>query len=414
MDYKKLFHDESDFRRETLEKRMRDYGFKNLGRMELFLWDLELFLQIQDRLGDRVVLKGGAATQFYLPREVQRTSVDIDMLFDGTEAEIDEVLAQIEREIGDGGQLLHFRKHVPKKPKTTLPLFTYYTDVPSVLTGIERNVRENDKQSQELKLEFITQEEKREYSVVSGEDIFAVRSLKKYQVLPIDSLFADKLTTIGGNTIGVQDERIDEQVKQFYDVLMLTRYCRDSMNPLKIWDRYKTRAKEEWNERANSGGEWEMLKGKAFSIGAVMEDVKNQLQRYARVDNGEDKELKKAINDFKGLYLNSKVSFSPADVACAASLLRIMYELLALGEGWTMITELLDMEAMLYFSEYSGMEKGKKIREARDMLIDRFSDASSLPVKILKGKNPQRVFWAVISPENMDAVKAAIEGLRGQ
>ncbi len=132
MNYTKLFHDESDFQRETFEKRMQDYRFKNMGRMELFLWDLELFLQIQERLGDRVVLKGGAATQFYLPKEAQRTSVDIDMLFAGTEAEIDEVLAQIETSIGDEGQLLHFRKHVPKNPQTTLPLFTYYTDGISV------------------------------------------------------------------------------------------------------------------------------------------------------------------------------------------------------------------------------------------------------------------------------------------
>ena len=99
MDYKKLFHDEVAFQHETLETRMQNYGFKNMGRMELFLWDLELFLQMQDRLGDRVVLKGGAATQFYLPKEVQRTSVDIDMLFAGTESEIDEVLNQIEAAI---------------------------------------------------------------------------------------------------------------------------------------------------------------------------------------------------------------------------------------------------------------------------------------------------------------------------
>lgn len=89
MDYRKLFHGESAFRRETLEARMNDFGFKNIARMELFLWDLELFLQIQDRLGERIVLKGGAATQFYLPKLVQRTSVDIDMLFEGTEAEAD-------------------------------------------------------------------------------------------------------------------------------------------------------------------------------------------------------------------------------------------------------------------------------------------------------------------------------------
>ena len=413
MDYKKLFHDEVAFRRETLEARMQDYGFKNMERMELFLWDLELFLQIQGRLGDRVVLKGGAATQFYLPKEAQRTSVDIDMLFAGTEAEIDEVLNQIEATISDGSGLLHFRKHIPKKPKTTLPLFTYYTDIPSVLTSTKWNVRDNDTQSQELKVEFITQGEKREYSVVSGEDIFAVHSTKKYQVLPLDSLFADKLTTIGRNTIGVQDDRMDEQVKQFYDILMLTRYCWESMNPAEIWKRYKVRAEEEWSERANSDGEWEVLKRKTFSLDDIIDDVKNQLQRYGQVDNGENKELRKAINDFKGLYLNSKVSYTPADVACGASLVRIMYELLIMEGGWSKITDLLDTENLLYFQDLSGIEKGKKIREVRDMLIKRFGDASPIPVKILKGKKPQRVFWSVVTIENMDEIKAAIEEVAG-
>ena len=97
MDYKRLFHEEYAFQRETFQQRMDEFGFKNMARMELFLWDLELFLHIQKILGDKIVLKGGAATQFYLPREVQRTSVDIDMLFFGTEEEIKDTLEQIEK-----------------------------------------------------------------------------------------------------------------------------------------------------------------------------------------------------------------------------------------------------------------------------------------------------------------------------
>ena len=92
MDYGKLFHKECAFQRETFQQRMDEFGFKNMARMELFLWDLELFLHIQKILGDKIVLKGGAATQFYLPRESQRTSVDIDMLFFGTEEEAWEAL----------------------------------------------------------------------------------------------------------------------------------------------------------------------------------------------------------------------------------------------------------------------------------------------------------------------------------
>lgn len=68
--------------------------------MELFLWDLELFLHIQKILGDKIILKGGAATQFYLPRDAQRTSVDIDMLFFGTEEEIKKTLRKIEEYLG--------------------------------------------------------------------------------------------------------------------------------------------------------------------------------------------------------------------------------------------------------------------------------------------------------------------------
>ncbi len=64
MDYKKIFHDETAFSREYLQNRMEMYGFKNMSRMELLLWDLELFLQIQKRLGEHIVLKGGAATEY--------------------------------------------------------------------------------------------------------------------------------------------------------------------------------------------------------------------------------------------------------------------------------------------------------------------------------------------------------------
>lgn len=36
MDYKKLFHKEEAFQRETFQKRMEEFGFKNMARMELF------------------------------------------------------------------------------------------------------------------------------------------------------------------------------------------------------------------------------------------------------------------------------------------------------------------------------------------------------------------------------------------
>lgn len=40
---KGLFHDRKAFSKDALEKRVAEYGFKNIARLELFLWDLELF-----------------------------------------------------------------------------------------------------------------------------------------------------------------------------------------------------------------------------------------------------------------------------------------------------------------------------------------------------------------------------------
>ena len=64
MDYKKLFHKEEAFQRETFQKRMEEFGFKNMARMELFLWDLELFLHIQKILGDKIIGNCETSSQF--------------------------------------------------------------------------------------------------------------------------------------------------------------------------------------------------------------------------------------------------------------------------------------------------------------------------------------------------------------
>ena len=121
-----LIHRKESFERTTLVERLEELNFNNLARMELFLWDLEMFLQIQDILKERVVLKGGAAAQFYLPVEYQRTSVDIDMVCSAGKEEIVDVLGSIEKKFNGKDNLFNAREHSPREPKTDLPMFTYY------------------------------------------------------------------------------------------------------------------------------------------------------------------------------------------------------------------------------------------------------------------------------------------------
>lgn len=406
MDYKKLFHKEEAFQRETFQKRMEEFGFKNMARMELFLWDLELFLHIQKILGDKIILKGGAATQFYLPRDAQRTSVDIDMLFFGTEEEIKETLRKIEEYLGTEDELFYFHKHSPKNPKTNLPLHTYYMKVPSVLSNAERNMDRESIPYQELKIEFILQPEKWEYERRTGENIFAVNSSWNYQILPLNYLFADKLTTLGCNTIGVQNERLDEQVKQFYDIMMLSRNCISEMQCSVVKEKYLKRAEQEWNTRKITLGS--TLERRDYEPKYIVEDVEKQLLRYQQADSGEDAELKKFINDFHSLYLNRKVQYDPKTVACGASLVRLMYELMISGMGWDKVKQALEIEKKLGMEHLSGPEKGQKIRELRNQFIQEFGKDSVIPASTLKGKDLKRVFWAIVNIDNLNKIEEMI------
>ena len=406
MDYKKLFHKEEAFQRETFQKRMEEFGFKNMARMELFLWDLELFLHIQKILGDKILLNGGAATQCYLPRDAQRTSVDIDMLFFGTEEEIKKTLRKIEEYLGTEDELFYFHKHSPKNPKTNLPLHTYYTKVPSVLSNAERNMERESIPYQELKIEFILQPEKWEYERRTGENIFAVNSSWNYQILPLNYLFADKLTTLGCNTIGVQNERLDEQVKQFYDIMMLSRNCISEMQCSVVKEKYLKRAEQEWNTRKITLGS--TLEGRDYEPKYIVKDVEKQLLRYQQADSGEDAELKKFINDFHSLYLNRKVQYDPKTVACGASLVRLMYELMISGMGWDKVKQALEIEKKLGMEHLSGPEKGQKIRKLRNQFIQEFGKDSVIPASTLKGKDLKRVFWAVVNIDNLNKIEGMI------
>ena len=74
-----LILEQEVFKRPYIEKRLSEGGFNSIAKFEQFIWDLEIFLQFQRKLGDKIVLKGGAAAQFYIPINAQRTSIDIDM-----------------------------------------------------------------------------------------------------------------------------------------------------------------------------------------------------------------------------------------------------------------------------------------------------------------------------------------------
>jgi len=371
-------------------------------RTELFLWDLELFLQIQKYFKERVVLKGGAAVQFYLPATAQRTSIDIDILFSGSKKEIESVLVEIHKNFGNDENLFVFTPYSPKKPKTTLPLFTFYVDVPTVLSGKERGDRNTElsQNCQELKVEFIIQNDSIPHVEKTGNDLFIGDSPFLYNILPLNDLFADKLTTLGPNTIGVQEDRKDEQIKQFYDICLLLENNLQSLDVDIVRNKYWVRSKDECKARDIS-----------FSVSDISEDVLKQLNGFAMVDFGfeEYKSLINDINNFKSLYLNRKIDFSPQNIACGARKIQMfLTDLYVHSVSKNTLIQAMIISDRLSLAEFEGEKKGFVSKELRKKLIDQFAKCSKLPPKLLTGKNPRRIFWEIANQSNLSEIDNVI------
>jgi hypothetical protein len=147
---KQLIHPVEEFLRENIEKKKLQFNFPQTSKVELFLWDLELFAQLQRRLGDKVVLKGGAAAQLHLLPEKQRTSVNIDVIFLEDPGTVESIMKDVSDSLS-GDFIFEYNQHKPKQPKTDLPMVTYFIQVPS-LTMSEGILTATDRQA--LKIDF--------------------------------------------------------------------------------------------------------------------------------------------------------------------------------------------------------------------------------------------------------------------
>jgi len=395
MDIKKrpLIHNPQCFDRDTLLQRQESLKFKNLARMELFLWDLEIFLQIQENLKDKVVLKGGAAAQFYIPVDWQRTSVDIDMVCTAREEDIERALASIERRLGGKGSFFRARPHKPKDPKVQLPILTYYMYVPSVCTEKEL-FSKNREGLQEIKIEFHLVDEPLTILKVSSPSLFAAETDNTYQILPLDVLVGDKLTTLGPNTIGIPREREDEQIKQIYDIDLLIRFHWTNLAFPQVKDAFERRANAEKHHR-----------GLSLTLADIYGDMIAQVKNLAIADFESDDHLQKLINDFQSLYIKKESNRPLSEWAIVGAKIDFLLDCMSQNKDAKGCLEgLFRCEKELTFSDVAGEEKGKRIRKFREEFSADFERYSPYPAKLLKGKRPERILWAVATPANASEI----------
>jgi len=395
-----LIHPFWCFKQGTILERKKRLHLTNEARIELFIWDLEIFAQIHKRLGNHVILKGGAAAQLYFPVERQRTSIDIDMICNLNKNKIESCLKDIEESFQGEGNLLKFRSHKPKTAKTELPLMTYYITVPSEI------IKSSDgKNTQEIKIEFFLNEY--EWPAVAHKKpvIFALETSRAYRVLSLEGLIADKLTTIGPNSIGIPLDRRDEICKHIYDLDGLLRFANDGdHNIYEVLRLYRKRSQLECKSRKIP-----------FNFYEISKDALQWLAKLSTIDFERNTFLEKDINDFQSLYLRKSINRGKSQWAIIGDKLRFylvnLYRERPLSKAWQ---ESLLLESMLAFNEVEGMEKGKIIRQFKESFSSSFEKYSIFPRRVLKGKMPIRQMWHVIKPENIPNLKEWIEEFKNK
>ncbi len=380
------------FLRTEIEKRMVDGGFNSLSKFELFIWDLEMFLQLQKKLGDKIILKGGAATQFYIPIAGQRTSIDIDMICLASPEEVHQAILEIETEFNGSGEYCKFRIYEPKNPKLGLDaLETYFETVPSICNEQELYTT---KGKQEVKIEFIFSKDDYSINKIKQPELFALETEQEFNVLAFENLFADKLTTLGPNTIGISDERADEQVKQIYDVITLFVSNLDKVlkNKELIKSNYEKTAQVEC-----------MMHGLPYDCNQLFKDMKLLINNLKNVEN--DSKLLQRANDFQALYLRKSVNRDKAQWAIVGYQLDLLTDYIFHGDTRILLfREIEEYIRKLKFEHIRGAERGKINKEVRDLLEKNFGNIAGSSTDLFK-KRIDRIVWELVTLVDYQLIK---------
>ena len=282
IDYGALIHDRKYFDQEHILERQARYGFTQAGKVEAFLWDLELFGQLQRTLGNQVVLKGGAAAQLFFAPERQRTSVDIDVIYLGDAALLPKALASIHDAFGKDDLYFKFSGHVPLSPKTKLPLETYFVSVPTSTGRTPINMKVDFHLMDGLDLQVVE---------IEGASAFVIPLAFRPRCLSAGSLIGDKLLTLAQGSVGIPPEREDDIPKQLYDLVGLSRVV-ESQDFEAIRHAMGRLFEHEQSVRSEK-----------VSIERALEQMVDQLERYAGLDSHKsDKYARVAVQNFRGNY----------------------------------------------------------------------------------------------------------------
>jgi hypothetical protein len=383
-----LVHGFSPFSKEELSKRTEKYDFSQPQILELFAWDYELTAQLQE-LSDNLVLKGGAAAQLYLPAQIQRGSVDIDLTTQLDARELNNLISKLSQKFKSFEPLFRFKRYLPKAPKTSLPMSTYDVLLPSVF-----------QENCSIKVDILTSPLSLPTVEMSGIETFAMK-VRKVKTASLGALIGDKLLTLARETIGIENE--EDYPKQIYDVEMLT---------FKSGKLTQSVIKHVGEAIEKITVEEARLRGIDTSHKAVLEDVWKTMERYSRVDLANGSPLmKRNINNFQQFYVSRREG-STRLYEWSSRALRIKF-LTTLMQSYlsdkiesSQVTQKI-LRSQAISSRIKEVDR-KDVPELRRQLL--VHAETRIPgFKELRGKPLERVFWQILTPDNMDEIAEPLE-----
>ncbi|MBD3173326.1 hypothetical protein GF326_12750 [Candidatus Bathyarchaeota archaeon] len=378
-----LCHDSKYFTETSIKERSTKYGFPNNLPIELFLWDCEIAAQLQNHSKD-LVLKGGAAVQLHLPVEMQRGSIDIDMITKLNESEIEKILQKVNSKLPE----FTFKKHTPREPILNIPLVTYFGSRQSLILD-----RLNDIS---IKAEFLMEDVAIEHLVKPEATTFALDT-KNIRCYSVPSLIGDKLLTLAGATIGVQKQ--EDVPKQIYDVSALCEVNYLSAHDFKqIFKTISTLIPIEANYRNLD-----------LTIEGALKDIQTSLEKRCLLGTtGVDKDIWKNISSFQQFYVNFSQRKNQDEWSEKAWRLDYLSQLVfSILKGESTQKQAEKHNSAIYTSNKLAEIKGTKIKKLRTELL-KHAPPDTPYYKELKGKSLRRIYWQMITSDNIEKVNDSL------
>jgi uncharacterized protein (UPF0248 family) len=378
-------HDESYFSEKIVKDQARKYGFSDPIQIEFFLWDCEIAAQLQKESAD-FVLKGGAAVQLHLPVEMQRGSIDVDIVAPKKKEEIVEALSRIHERI----PAVEFEKYTPKRPHKEISMVTYVAKMQPLIPSKTGRLRE-------VKIDFLLEDLKLPAQVITDKETFAV-NVKQLKCYSVTSLIGDKILTLAENTIGISD--LADVPKQVYDVSVLCE--NQNLACPKFSEIFDVICKLVPIEAKYRDLE--------ITVADVLSDIERTMDKYALSDTaGADAGIKRNIVNFQQFYVSATQKWPLYDWSTRALKIRFLCHLLKVAfEKRADVTEVFsEYNSAVQVAQSLSKISGDKVKTVNNNLRG-IADTQIPYFKELKGKPLQRVFWQIVSQKNLPEIRESV------